>query len=117
MKFLVDAQLPRSLALLLTKLGHDAIHTLDLQERNKTTDAQILNIVMNDDRIVITKDVDFVDSFHLKGTPKKLLLISTGNISNASLRMLIIPNLSAIESAFDTNSFIEVSSHSLIIHS
>ena len=30
MKFLVDAQLPKRLALLLNDLGYDVIHTLDL---------------------------------------------------------------------------------------
>jgi predicted nuclease of predicted toxin-antitoxin system len=34
MKFLVDAQLPRRLARLLTATGHDAIHTLDLPRGN-----------------------------------------------------------------------------------
>ena len=34
MNFIVDAQLPKSLARLLAELGHDAIHTLDMPERN-----------------------------------------------------------------------------------
>ena len=34
MKFIVDAQLPKSLTRLLAELGHDAIHTLDMPERN-----------------------------------------------------------------------------------
>jgi len=44
MKFLVDAQLPRRLAVRLTKAGHDALHTLDLPNGNRTTDAEILQI-------------------------------------------------------------------------
>jgi len=37
MNFLVDAHLPRHLALLLRKHVHDAIHTLDLGGGNRTT--------------------------------------------------------------------------------
>ena len=41
MNFLVDAHLPRHLALLLREQGHDAIHTLDLAEGNRTTDMRL----------------------------------------------------------------------------
>ena len=41
MKFLVDAQLPRRLALAMLAQGHDARHTLDLPDANQTTDEQI----------------------------------------------------------------------------
>jgi len=36
-KFLVDAQLPRRLALWLQQRGHDVIHTLDLAQQIKLT--------------------------------------------------------------------------------
>jgi predicted nuclease of predicted toxin-antitoxin system len=38
MKFIVDAQLPRRLALELAHAGHDAIHTLSLDRGNRTSD-------------------------------------------------------------------------------
>ena len=44
MNFLVDAHLPRHLALLLREHGHDAIHTLDLADGNRTTDNRISEI-------------------------------------------------------------------------
>jgi len=44
MNFLVDAQLPRRLAYRLRDAGHDALHTLDLPKRNRTTDAEIHEI-------------------------------------------------------------------------
>lgn len=37
MKFIVDAQLPKSLSDYLFKMGYDSIHTLDLPEINKNT--------------------------------------------------------------------------------
>lgn len=85
MNFLVDAQLPRRLAYRLRELGHSATHTLDLPHQNRTTDAEICEISVRERRVVITKDADFVDTFLLIGKPYKLLLISTGNISNTEL--------------------------------
>jgi predicted nuclease of predicted toxin-antitoxin system len=74
MNFLVDAQLPRRIAVYLRAQGHDAVHTLDLPEANRTTDAAILVFAEHEQRVVVTKDSDFVDSFILSGKPEKLLL-------------------------------------------
>lgn len=41
MKFIVDAQIPRTICALLTKHGHDAIHTIDLPSGNATKDGII----------------------------------------------------------------------------
>jgi predicted nuclease of predicted toxin-antitoxin system len=59
---------------------------------------------------------DFVNSFHLTGKPYKLLLISTGNISNAALEALFVPNLSAIATELDAHSFIEFTGTAVIVH-
>lgn len=42
MKFLIDAQLPRRLAIFMQELGYDAIHTLDLPNK---TEQQILKLL------------------------------------------------------------------------
>lgn len=49
MKFLVDAQLPKSLSLLLIKFGFNCIHTLDLPEKNLTQDNFLLKIAKQQD--------------------------------------------------------------------
>ena len=116
MKFLVDAQLPRRLARSIGAAGYDAIHTLDLPDENRTTDSQINALSEREQRIVITKDADFVNSFLLKGEPYKLLLISTGNITNAELEALFLPQLTAIIEAFQTNSFVELNRTALVTH-
>jgi predicted nuclease of predicted toxin-antitoxin system len=117
MKFLVDAHLPRRLALAITATGHDAIHTLDLADANKTTDSQINAISETEERVVITKDSDFVDSLLLEGKPYKLLLISTGNIKNSELEALFLPQLPTIVEAFENARFIELNQSALVIHS
>ena len=93
MRFLVDAQLPRSLAIWLAELGHDAIHTLNLAQGNRTTDAEIACLADQDERIVVTKDGDFVHGHIIHGSPKRLLLIATGSVSNRWLREVLSPSL------------------------
>ena len=90
MKFLIDAQLPRRLKYRLQEKGYDVIHTLDLPLKNKTPDSVIEQISISDKRVVIAKVEDFVDSFTVFGRPYKLLLISTGNITNNDLEKLFL---------------------------
>jgi predicted nuclease of predicted toxin-antitoxin system len=116
MKFLVDAQLPRRLVDRLRAAGHDAVHTKDLPNENRTIDREIIEQSLRDKSVVITKDQDFVDSMTLKGEPHKLLLISTGNISNNELENLFVPNIPAIEAAFQSNDFVELSRTALTVH-
>jgi uncharacterized protein with PIN domain len=53
MRFLVDAQLPRRIAHRLREQGHDAIHTLDLPEANRTADNTIADVADREDRVVV----------------------------------------------------------------
>jgi predicted nuclease of predicted toxin-antitoxin system len=116
MKFLVDAHLPRRLSFLLREAGYDAIHTLDLPDGNRTSDNEINEIAELEERVVITKDADFVNSFLLTRRPYKLLLVSSGNITNADLESLFIPNLRGIVDAFKDYDFIELTRASLLLH-
>jgi predicted nuclease of predicted toxin-antitoxin system len=116
MKFLVDAQLPRRLVLLLQQAGQDAIHTLDLPHGNRTRDAEINTVAEHEQRVVITKDADFVNSFLVHGQPSKLLLISTGNITNAELLTLFTTYLPQISHELESHDYLELSRIALIIH-
>lgn len=116
MNFLVDAHLPRRVAHAFKEAGHDAIHTLDLPNQNRTSDPDINAVSVAEQRVVVTKDADFVNSFWLSQLPWKLLLISTGNITNKELDALLLPQLPAIVEAFETHRFLELSREALIIH-
>jgi predicted nuclease of predicted toxin-antitoxin system len=61
-RFLVDAQLPARLARFLSSAGHDALHTSELPDGNRTTDRRIAEVADDDNRVVVTKDRDFRDS-------------------------------------------------------
>ncbi len=116
MKFLVDAHLPRHIVHRLREAGNDALHTLDLPNGNRTSDAELNAISQREERVLVTKDVDFVNSFLLSHQPYKLRLISTGNMRNADLEMLLITQLSAIVSACAAHDYLELSRSALIIH-
>ncbi|MBE7470742.1 MAG: hypothetical protein DPW09_15830 [Anaerolineae bacterium] len=116
MKFLIDAQLPRRLIYRLQEVGHEAIHTLDLPLGNSSPDHVINEISELEQRVVITKDADFVNSFMLYHKPYKLLLISTGNIKNAELERLFLQNIQLIAEALEEHDFVELSQTEFTIH-
>ncbi len=116
MKISVDAQLPRRFARELTAAGHDAAHTLDLAKKNRTPDREITSIAILEDRVVVTKDEDFVTGYLLHGAPPKLFLISTGNISNDALSRLLAANLAAVVAALSEHNFVELSGSAITIH-
>jgi predicted nuclease of predicted toxin-antitoxin system len=115
MMFVVDAQLPQKMTLWFANAGCDAVHTSDLPAGNRTTDAEIVEFAEREQRIVVTKDADFVNSHLLSARPKKLLLISTGNTSNRILEHLIVPLLPTILAEFKVHSFLELGSAGLIV--
>lgn len=116
MKFLVDAQLPRRFCSWLTEAGHDAMHTLDLPRGNRTSDTDILETAEHEGRVVVTKDDDFVQSYLVTGRPKRLLLISTGNISNDALERIVRTHVDDVVNALATATFVELGHHSLTVH-
>ncbi|WP_224996923.1 DUF5615 family PIN-like protein [Cesiribacter sp. SM1] len=109
MKFLVDAQLPRSLADFLNQKGFDAIHTLELPNQNKTKDWQIAKIANNENRIVISKDSDFLDSFLVKSEPSKLIIVKTGNIPNRQLLRIFDDHFDTLIKMISRSDLVEIS--------
>lgn len=85
MKFLIDAQLPARPAEFLKRAGHDAIHTIELPDGNRSTDDQLSQCADIDGRVVVTKDQDFRDGHRLAQSPRQLLVVTTGNIANDAL--------------------------------
>ncbi len=115
MKFLIDAQLPARLAEFLNRAGHDAVHTSKLPDGNRSTDRQVALRADTDDRVVVTKDQDFRDGHLLGASPRRLLVVATGNITNSALLSLVERHLDAIVSAFEDADYIELSDHALAL--
>jgi predicted nuclease of predicted toxin-antitoxin system len=115
-KFLVDAQLPVRLAHFLNRAGHQAIHTSDLPNGNASTDAQVVEVADAESGVVITKDRDFRDGHLLSGSPRKLFIVATGNISNDALMKLFEVHLGAAMSALGEADLVELRAEFLVVH-
>jgi predicted nuclease of predicted toxin-antitoxin system len=75
-----------------------------------TKDADICKYADENDFVVITKDADFRDFHFIKKTPRKLIKINLGNISNKELKDVLSQNNSYIQKASQNKSFlIEIS--------
>ncbi len=108
MKFLVDAQLPPLLKSWLIERGHDCVHALDLPQKDRTTDDEIIRIVAEQGLILISKDTDFLKLKLLLNKPEKLLLITTGNLRNADLAALFESNFESVMRLFQTFELVEL---------
>jgi predicted nuclease of predicted toxin-antitoxin system len=114
-KFLIDAQLPARLAEFLNQAGHDAVHTSGLPDGNRSTDRQIAERADADGRVLVTKDRGFRDGHLLARTPRQLLVVATGNITNNELLSLFELHLGAVVSAFEEADFAELSQDALAL--
>jgi predicted nuclease of predicted toxin-antitoxin system len=109
MKFIIDEQLPTLLSEWLNSKGYDAIHVLTLGTDKPIPDHVISALSMAEQRIVITKDADFFDSFILYRKPYKLIFVTTGNIKNRALLDLFRAEFQTMLSFLSKNNLIEVS--------
>lgn len=116
MKLILDAQLPVKLSEILSDIEMDSIHVEQLPKGDETPDWEIINYADLHDIFVCTKDTDFYHSHMALGKPKKLLLITTGNIKNKKLFDLFRKYASLIKTALEFSSFIELSNEGIIEH-
>jgi predicted nuclease of predicted toxin-antitoxin system len=90
MRFLVDAQLPPTLARWLAQEGHEAEHVFDRLPPG-TTDTTIWNEAVRLDAVIVTKDEDFqLRSLHVGHGPK-IVWLRVGNTSNRALMEWVVP--------------------------
>ncbi len=101
LKFIIDTQLPSKLATHLEGLETDAVHTTNYLSGHLMADKEIIQKAVDEERIVVSKDADFRDYFLVKGSPPKILLLKTGNISNKDLFRLITTSFPTIQKLFD----------------
>ena len=117
MDFLIDVHLPVSLSKFLDKQPNcKSIHVNQILNKWHTSDAEICQYADENDLIVISKDEDFKSSHFVNKTPKKLIRVTLGNISNVDLIILFSKYLPHILQLPKTSEFyIEVGSEQIII--
>ena len=96
MRFLCDVHISYKVVKHLISLGFKTTHVNEILDKWNTKDIDICSYADSKDLIVITKDSDFRDSFFIKKTPKKLIKINLGNISNQELIRIISENIDSI---------------------
>jgi len=106
MKFLCDVHISYKLVNHLISLGAEALHVNNILDKWNTTDKDICEYADSNDYIIISKDSDFRDSFFVRGTPRKLLKINLGNISNQEIIAIFTENISAIQNINANPSFL-----------
>ena len=117
MRFLLDAQLPARLAEHLRALGHDAVHVASIPDGLSASDATIARLADDGERIVVSKDADFVNTHRVSGSPASLLTVKTGNSSNTQLIALFEQRLDDLAAAFAHASHVELHWAVLVVHS
>lgn len=115
MKFIVDTQLPPALANRLTKIGHNSTHTSFYTQGVLFSDLRITQVAIEEDRIIVTKDSDFLERFLVKGSPPEVLLLQVGNTSNRELLELMEQSLGEITRRFNDGSALVILNKNSII--
>jgi len=103
MKFLCDVHISIKLVKHLNTIGFECIHVNTILDKWFTSDRKIAEFSDANDFTLITKDFDFKNSFLVNKTPKKLIKINLGNISNESLIEIFDFNIHKINSINDAH--------------
>lgn len=90
MHFLIDVHLPIRLSKFLNEQKNcSSVHVNQILQKWNTHDAAICKYADERTMVVVTKDTDFKNSHFINKTPKKLVRIVLGNISNDDLIALV----------------------------
>lgn len=105
MKFICDVHMPVRLSKFLAVHGTESVHINQLLNGSSTPDEMISQFADQNDYIVITKDADFRNSYFLKKSPRKLIRVCLGNISNDRLIGLFENQMTLIKQLNQEDSF------------
>lgn len=110
MKAICDVHISYKLKKFLESKNWQVYHTNELLNKWHSTDNEITNFADENNLFVITKDVDFRNSYFINKKPKKIIRIILGNISNEQLIGLFDKYLIQIQYCYknNTNCYIEI---------
>ena len=92
MNFLCDVHITNKLVRFLKNKNCSATHINQIFSDPKTPDSGIIKYADANGCIIITKDVDFKESFLLYGKPKRLIKLNIGNSSTVQMLNLFEKN-------------------------
>jgi predicted nuclease of predicted toxin-antitoxin system len=86
----LDAQLSPGLALWITEtIGTECLHVRNLGLRD-AEDSEIFQKARAAGAVVMTKDEDFIRLVERNGTPPQVIWVTSGNMSNARFKILLL---------------------------
>jgi predicted nuclease of predicted toxin-antitoxin system len=106
MKFLCDVHISYKLTKHLVSLGFESIHVNEILDKSETKDSDLCEYADQYGFVIISKDSDFRDSYFVKQTPKKIIKINLGNISNRELIEIFDNNIEAIQELDGKSNFL-----------
>ncbi len=95
MRFLVDTQLPKALALWLSERGHQTEHVLDVG-LGQSKDTPVWRYALQNGAVVVTKDEDFTEWVRRGRPGPAVVWLRIGNSSKRVLLAWLEPLLPAI---------------------
>lgn len=115
-RFLCDVHISYRITKFLATQGFEAEHINRILDSYHTKDRDICRYADTHDFIVITKDLDFRNSHFIQKTPRKLIRITLGNISNVQLQDLLAENLEVIINRCQNElCYLELTTYGLIV--
>ncbi len=116
MKILCDVHITYKVVKLLIDKGIEAVHINQILDKWFTKDHEISYYADLHDYTVVSKDADFKDSHLLRNTPKKLIKINLGNISNKELLVIFDAHWQSFEKITEQGKcLIEVNADSITV--
>jgi predicted nuclease of predicted toxin-antitoxin system len=116
MKFLCDVHISYKLVGYLNKRDCESYHVNAIFSNPKTKDTEIARYADDNSFIVVTKDLDFRDSYILNRSPKKLLKLNAGNSSTEQMIALFENNWPLLVAAnMSPHFFIETDIHNFYL--
>lgn len=94
MKFILDANIPPSLAEEFSEF--EVYLSSSLPQGNASKDSEIIKYALENELILITKDIDFYYSFIQSKKPQKVILVKLGNMKIRELRSYFRLNMEEI---------------------
>jgi len=92
MKFLCDVHISLKFVKAIENLGYSCVHVNSILDKWHTKDEDLMKFADENNMILISKDSDFKNSHFIKVSPKKLIKINLGNISNSELIKIFSSN-------------------------
>ena len=89
-RFLVDNQLPASLARWIEEKGDEAVHVLAL-DLAQTSDAVIWAHAAQEGMVIVSKDEDFAQFTLLRSEPVSVVWLRIGNCRTTALLAMLEP--------------------------